>query len=95
MIYTHFTQHEIDLITGILDKHEVRYELLQNDQTAERDRPGINQDIIRGRYAGRNTFYDIVIEQEQLAKLPPDALNELERLNIIPEVTDVLTLHSL
>lgn len=80
MITMGLSQHEINLITKILDEHKVEYHVdaaggSENAQEAK---------VKAGR--GDASFYQIDIHDGQFGLLPPNAKSKLEGLGIYPEM---------
>jgi hypothetical protein len=80
MITVGLSQHEINLITKILDEHKVEYHV---DAAGGAD--NVNEAKVKaGR--GDTSFYQIDIHDGQFNLLPPSAKSKLEGLGIFPEM---------
>jgi hypothetical protein len=78
MITVGLSQHEINLITKILDKYQAHYHV---------DAIGGSTNNIKARGGrGDTSFYQIEIPQTEFEKLPASAKSELENLGIYPEL---------
>ncbi len=78
MITIGLSQHEISLITQILDKHHATYHVDAAGGSAE------DVKVRAGR--GDTSFYQIEIPASEFEKLPQSAKNQLEALGIYPEM---------
>lgn len=77
MITQGLSQHEINLISKILDEYRIQYQIAASG--------GAEGAIIRGG-RGDASFYSIEIPQSEYDKLPPAAKGNLENLGIYPEM---------
>jgi flagellar biosynthesis/type III secretory pathway M-ring protein FliF/YscJ len=77
MITVGLSQHEITLITKVLDEHKVQYHIDAAGGAAEVKMKG-------GR--GDTSFYQIEIHDGQFNSLPAQAKAKLESLGIYPEM---------
>lgn len=77
MITQGLSNHEITLITKILDDHKVEYHV---DAAG-----GADEVKVRGG-RGDTSFYQIEIPSEEFSKLPVDAIHKLANLGIYPEM---------
>jgi hypothetical protein len=80
MITMGLSQHEINLITKILDEHKVEYHV----DAAGGSQDGQEAKVKAGR--GDASFYQIDIHDGQLGLLPANAKSKLEGLGIYPEM---------
>ena len=80
MITSGLSQHEINLITKILDDHKVQYHV-----DAVGGAEGANQAKVKGG-RGDTSFYQIDIHDGEFAALPLNAKSKLENLGIYPEM---------
>ena len=80
MITVGLSQHEINLITKILDEHKAEYHVDAAGGSAENVKAS-------GR-RGDTAFYQIEIPHDEYAKLPAAAKAKLENLGIYPEMEE-------
>lgn len=80
MITVGLSQHEINLITKILDEHKVEYHV-----DAAGGAEGIQEAKVKGG-RGDTSFYQIDIHDGQYDLLPVSAKSKLEGLGIYPEM---------
>lgn len=80
MITSGLSQHEINLITKILDDHKVQYHV-----DAAGGAEGIHEAKVKGG-RGDTTFYQIDIHDGEFAALSAGAKSKLENLGIYPEM---------
>jgi len=76
MITQGLSQHEISLITKILDEQGVEYQVGSTQGDEHKPKGG----------RGDASFYFIEIANENFAKLTPTAASKLENLGIFPEM---------
>lgn len=80
MITAGLSQHEINLITKILDDHKVQYHV-----DAVGGSENAHEAKVKGG-RGDTSFYQIEIHDGELAALPANAKSKLENLGIYPEM---------
>jgi len=81
MITVGLSQHEINLISKILEEHKVEYHV---DAAGGSENAHQTTKVKGGR--GDTSFYQIEIHDGQFAALPPGAKSKLESLGIYPEM---------
>lgn len=80
MITVGLSQHEINLITKILDEHKAEYHV---DAAG-----GSTENVKASGKRGDTSFYQIEIPQTEYDKLPAHAKSKLENLGIYPEMEE-------
>jgi hypothetical protein len=80
MITVGLSQHEINLITKILEEHKAEYHV---------DAAGGSSDNVKASgKRGDTSFYQIEIPHDEYMKLPASAKSKLENLGIYPEMEE-------
>lgn len=80
MITVGLSQHEINLITKILDEHKAEYHVDAAGGSAE--------NVKASGKRGDTAFYQIEIPHDEYVKLPAHAKAKLENLGIYPEMEE-------
>lgn len=80
MITVGLSQHEINMITKILDEHKAEYHV---DAAG-----GSTENVKASGKRGDTSFYQIEIPHEEYMKLPVSAKAKLENLGIYPEMEE-------
>lgn len=92
MLYTGFSQTELDEIIAILEANQIHFEVSANEQAIIQAQAIMASKFERGTHRKAeidNSFYAISLNQEELIKVPPADLEKLINLRIFPGHTPV------
>ena len=96
MIYTGYTEGELQKVISILQKHNVPFDVMADESAITAAEELISDDdyhIHKKAGSVNNSFYALSIDQTALKALPANILRELEKHRVWPEQEPPPELH--